>query len=101
MTVAWQTRNVQRQIDHGAKLEHLIQHTSIRSRASSRCYTFEACIFGAVRVRYDVEEVVVHESSWEVVVHIATVVELVVHVRFGEVLDESEFFGAIGYPFPL
>ena len=77
--------------------------TCIRSRASSRRYTFEACIFGAVRVRYDVEEVVVHGSSWEVVVHVATVVEVVilvavvevdVHSRFGEVLDESNVFGA-------
>ena len=32
-------------------------------------YTFEACVFGAVRVRYDVEEVDVLGSSWEVVVH--------------------------------
>ena len=31
------------------------------------------------QVRYDVEEVVVHGSSWEVVVHVATVVEVVVH----------------------
>ena len=33
--------------------------------------------FGAVRVWYDVEEVVVHGSSWEVVVLVATVVVLV------------------------
>ena len=32
-------------------------------------YTFEACVFGADRVRYDVEEVDVLGSSWEVVVH--------------------------------
>ena len=59
--------------------------------------------FGAVRVRYDVEEVVVHGSSWEVVVHVVTVVEVVVlvavvevvvHVHLGEVLDESNIFGA-------
>ena len=42
-------------------------------------YTFEACVFGAVRVRYDVEEVDVLGSSWEVVVHVATVVEVIVH----------------------
>ena len=32
-------------------------------------YTFEASVFGADRVRYDVEEVEVFGSSWEVVVH--------------------------------
>ena len=42
-------------------------------------YTFEACVFGADRVQSGVEEVVVHGSSWEVVVHVATVVEVVVH----------------------
>ena len=52
-------------------------------------YTFEACIFGAVRVRYDVEEVVVHGSSWEVVVHVATVVEVVVLVTVVEVVVHS------------
>ena len=51
------------------KHEHLIQHTFIRSTVDRLgAYTFEACVFGAVRVRYDVEEVVVHGSSWEVVV---------------------------------
>ena len=28
-------------------------------------YTFEACVFGADRVRYDVEEVGVHGTSWK------------------------------------
>ena len=61
-------------------------------------YTFEACIFGAVRVRYKVEEVVVHGLSWEVVVHVATEVEVVVHgdgscTRVGEELGASKSFG--------
>ena len=58
---------------------HLIQHTWIHSRTSSRHYTFEACIFGADRVRCGVGEVDV----------------------LGEGLDESDFFGVIGYPFAL
>ena len=41
--------------------------------------------FGAVRVRYDVEEVDVL---------VAVVEEVVVHVRLREVLDESNIFGA-------
>ena len=59
-------------------------NTCIRSRAASRRYTFEACVFGAVRVvegssrSRAVVEVDVHGSSWEVVVH--DVVEVVVHV---------------------
>ena len=80
--------------------EHLIQHTCIRSRASSRHYTFEACIFGADRVRCGVGEVDVLGM---------VVVEVVVHgdgsgssgTCLGEGLDESEFFGAIGYPVAL
>ena len=53
-------------------------------RMLSRGYTFEACVFGAVRVvegssrSRAVVEVDVHGSSWEVVVH--GVVEVVVHV---------------------
>ena len=46
-----ETRNVQGPIRTWCKHEHLIQHTRIRSRASSRGYTFEACVFGADRVR--------------------------------------------------
>ena len=48
-------------------------------------YTFEACI-GTVQVRWDVGEVDVR----------AAVVEVVVHVRFREVLDASEVFGGDG-----
>ena len=59
---------------------HLIQH-AFGPRTSSRCYTFEACVFGADRVRYDVEEVDVLGSSWEVVVYVATVVVHLVDVH--------------------
>ena len=66
MMVAWQTRNVQRQFDHGGKLEHLIQRTSIRSTAVILgSYTFEACISGRFKIvegssrSRDVGEVVV------------------------------------------
>ena len=77
--------NVHRQFEHGASTSiSYITHAFVHGR-SSRGYTFEACIFGAVRVRYDVEEVVVHGSSWEVVVHVATVVEVVVLTTVVEV----------------
>ena len=42
----------------------------------------------------DIVEVVVHVATVVEVVVLATVVEVVVHVRFGEVLDESNIFGA-------
>ena len=40
-------------------------HAFGHGRSSSRDYTFEACIFGAVRVRSGVEEVGVHGTSWK------------------------------------
>ena len=53
--------------------EHLIQHTCIRSRASSQVYTFEACVSrrfknveGSSRSRVVVEVVVL-----KVVVHVS------------------------------
>ena len=54
------------------KHEHLIQHTCIRSRASSRGYTFEACL--SERIKFvegssGARAVVVHGSSAMVVVH--------------------------------
>ena len=73
-------------VQHG----HLIQHTFIRSRASSWVYTFEACI--SERVEFN-EGSSGTRAVVEVVV-LATVVEVVVHVRFREVLDESNVFGA-------
>ena len=49
--------------------EHLIQHMHLITIGHLGGYTFEACIFGADRVRYDVEEVVVLVTIVEVVVH--------------------------------
>ena len=58
MSVAWLMANVQGTIRTRSKHRvHLIQHTCIRSWASSRHYTFEACISGADRVRCGVGEV--------------------------------------------
>ena len=50
--------------------------------------------FGTEQVRYDVEEVVVHGSSWEVVVHVATVVEVVVLVTV--VVHDGDGSGSSG-----
>ena len=69
--------------DHGANEESHSTH-AFGPRTLSRRYTFEACVFGAVRViegssrSRAVVEVDVHGSSWDVVVH--GVVEVVVHV---------------------
>ena len=51
-------------LGHGANIRFISDnmHAFVHGR-SSRGYTFEACIFGAVRVRYQVEEVVVHGRS--------------------------------------
>ena len=74
-------------------------------RRSSHHYTFEAC----VSRRFKNVEGSSHSRVVVEVVVLATVVEVVVHgdgsgssgTRLGEGLDESEFFGAIGYPFAL
>jgi len=58
------------QVGHGANASNSY-NTCIRSRASSRHYTFEACLFGADRVRSGSSCTC---SSWEEVVHVATVV---------------------------
>ena len=51
MSVAWLTANVQGTIRTRSKHRvHLIQHTFIHGRSSSRDYTFQACVFGAVQV---------------------------------------------------
>lgn len=64
------------------KHEHLIQHTCICSRASFRGQTFEACVLG----RFKIVEGTISSR---------VVVEVVVHVRFEEVLDESNVFRAM------
>ena len=68
----------QGRFDHGAKLEHLIQHMHSIHGGRFGVIPSKRAI-GAERVWYDVEEVdvliavveevVVHVSSWEVVVH--------------------------------
>ena len=62
----WQGKRGQRAPTNRArcKHEHLIHHTCIRSRRSSRGYTFEACVIEAVRVKRCSRS----RSSWEVVV---------------------------------
>ena len=87
VSVAWQKRGIAS--DHSITVQTRASHTThaFVHGSSSWGYTFEACIFGAVRVRYDVGEVDVLKT---------VVAEVVVHVRFffGEVLDESNIFGA-------
>ena len=76
-------------------------HTTrnIRSRASSRCYTFEACVVGTDQVRGGAGEVdVLGTFVVEVVGYTMTVEVLaavVVHV-FVEGLDESKSLGVDG-----
>ena len=71
--------------------------TCIRSRASSRRYTFEACILGRIEVvegsscSRAVVEVVVLATVVEVVVHVATVV---VHIIVEVVVQVPWMFGA-------
>ena len=60
-------------LGHGANTSISYNTQAFVHGRSSRGYTFEACIFGADRVRYDVEEVVI----------LVTVVEVVVHGRRG------------------
>ena len=75
--VAWLTANVQGTIRTWCKHGHLIQRAfgprrSFRVIPSKRSNE-------TVRIRSGVEEVGVHGTSSEVVVHVATVVEVVVH----------------------
>ena len=83
-----------RQFEHGASTSiSYITHAFVHGR-SSRGYTFEACVIGVVRVRCGVgevdvlgtviAEVVVHGLLWEVVLLVATVVEVVVLSVLGD-----------------
>ena len=76
--VAWLTANVQGTIRTWCKHGHLIQRAFGPRRSLSRGYTLKRA-FETVRIRSGVEEVGVHGTSSEVVVHVATVVEVVVH----------------------
>ena len=83
MSVAWQKRGIAS--DNLITVQTRTSHSTHAFGGRLGCYTFEACIFGAKRVRWNEEEV-------DVLAMI--VVEVVVHIRFGEVLDESNAFGA-------
>ena len=87
------------------KHKRLIQHTCIRSRASSQGYTFEACVLGADRVRSGSsgsqvgEEVVVHVSERDLMHPIspeATVVEL--GICSGTMRQLSWYLGSLDLP---
>ena len=65
-----------RQIVTRCKHEHLMHRKHSFSEGHLGGYTFEACILGGVRIRCKVEEVDVHGSSREVVVHVWEVVEV-------------------------
>ena len=76
--VAWRTRrNVHEANGHGANIGCISYNTHTRSTGDRLFgYTFEACIFGAERVRCNEEEVDVLATV------VVEVVEVVVHVRF-------------------
>ena len=70
-STAWQTRrNMHEANGHGANVGCISYKTCIWSTGDHLVgYTFEACIFGAVRIRSGVEEVVALVAVVEVVVH--------------------------------
>ena len=81
-STAWQTRrNVHEENGHSATIRFISDnmHSSMGHRLGG--YTFEQCILGRFTI--------VEGSSRSRVI-----VEVVVHVRFKEVLDESNIFGA-------
>ena len=79
-TAAWQTRNVHETNGHGANISY-ISYMQGHLIAVVSGYTFEACVLGRFKI--------VEGSSCSRVVG-----EVVVHVHLGEVLDESNIFGA-------
>ena len=79
--------NEERARNKRARCKHIVHLIHARASHRGRLGLYLRSVrFGAVQVRYDVEEVVVHGSSWEVVVHVATVVEVVVLVAVVEVV---------------